>query len=434
MKRSSIISLIVVAVLLLLTVVPTYATSSDSNDTSSDTSSRKVTLKDVAAGAATIYDLYGPDYKLHIPDAAETYNYTYHGEWNGYIENGELYLTEHSSEYDQVVVTVPAFIEVQQENSQSTIQIPVKHIGNEAFGASHKKLKSIIISEGIESVGKLVSNNMNLLALYLPSTLKTIKDGAFNDCRGIEELHIADIEMWCSLFFDYPLSNPLAHSAELYVNGKIFSEIPEGVTEIKQYCFFWYNGLKELKLPSSLKSIGDSAFARCMNLEYVEFNEGLETIGNGAFQTCAGLSEIVLGKNVQSVGENAFSECENLSKVYFKGNETKINQFAFGHQQSQLPKVTVYGHIGSTAEKYATSCNLNFVDITTVKLETEKSRPNEPTTLPQNTTNTIGALNNGSTDSKEGFPWIYVVVAGGVVIITVIVAVVVITSKRKKQT
>lgn len=53
-------------------------------------------------------------------------------------------------------------------------------------------------------------------------------------------------------------------------------------------------------IPSSVKTIGDSAFYNCGNLSSVTVCEGVETIGQNAFRACANLGSIafppVLGR------------------------------------------------------------------------------------------------------------------------------------------
>ena len=64
---------VVLSLLILLMALPLSAIASEI-DSQSTPQKGGVTLADVAAGVATVYDLYGEDYEVHIPDAAETYD------------------------------------------------------------------------------------------------------------------------------------------------------------------------------------------------------------------------------------------------------------------------------------------------------------------------------------------------------------------------
>ncbi len=66
------LSAVVLVILLLLTSLPVgaFAVETDVNNVNSSVVSDKITIEDVAAGAATIQDLYGEDYVVDVPDSA----------------------------------------------------------------------------------------------------------------------------------------------------------------------------------------------------------------------------------------------------------------------------------------------------------------------------------------------------------------------------
>ena len=70
--------------------------------------------------------------------------------------------------------------------------------------------------------------------------------------------------------------------------------IPEGVTSIGQYAFWYCSALASIDIPNSVESIGDEAFRGCLNLREIHlYNEnplGLR-IDYGAF---SGLSYCTL--------------------------------------------------------------------------------------------------------------------------------------------
>ena len=49
----------------------------------------------------------------------------------------------------------------------------------------------------------------------------------------------------------------------------------------------------------------------------VEFCEGLEKIDEGAFEDCLALESIKLPNSVKCIGDRAFFKCKNLKKVRF---------------------------------------------------------------------------------------------------------------------
>lgn len=71
--------------------------------------------------------------------------------------------------------------------------------------------------------------------------------------------------------------------------------------------------LTEVKLPSTLKIIGGSAFDGCISLTYLNIT-GVETIGYRAFACCSSLDGIDLS-TVLTLGNSAFYECRALSSA-----------------------------------------------------------------------------------------------------------------------
>jgi len=77
--------------------------------------------------------------------------------------------------------------------SLTSFNIPanVKKINDFCFHSSG--LKSIVIPEGVESIGYFAFNNCaNLTSVTLPSTLETIGPGAFSDCNNLTEVIIPE--------------------------------------------------------------------------------------------------------------------------------------------------------------------------------------------------------------------------------------------------
>ena len=159
---------------------------------------------------------------------------------------------------------------------------PVRVIGKEAFADT--KIKSIIISEGIEEICyEAFFSCKNLKSITLPSTLKKINDWAFNG-KVLKKVIIPSVRAWFDIEFTHDMSNPLITGAELYVgkkklcnhpdavktiNGVSYLAVPEGVSRISSFAFFECAWLKAISIPDSVKSIGQGAFYKCENLKKV---------------------------------------------------------------------------------------------------------------------------------------------------------------------
>src|SRR5664280_2536907 len=94
------------------------------------------------------------------------------------------------------------------------------------------------------------------------------------------------------------------------------------VTSIGDRAFYSTQGhrLTSVTIPSSVTSIGDSAFFRCSGLTSVTIPNSVTSIDNRAFEYCSGLTSVTIPSSVTSVGNLAFAYCPRLTAAYFLGN------------------------------------------------------------------------------------------------------------------
>ena len=121
-------------------------------------------------------------------------------------------------------------------------------------------------------------------------------------------------------------------------------------------CFFNFDEITTVKIPASIESIGDSAFACCYQLTNIIIGENVKTIENQAFSHCYELKSITFPPCLTSIGNEAFRSCINLSSVTFVADIKEIGNFAF----YRCPKVIINAPAGSEIEKYAKRNNLKF--------------------------------------------------------------------------
>lgn len=86
---------------------------------------------------------------------------------------------------------------------------------------------------------------------------------------------------------------------------------------------------KVLVLPSTLKSIGESAFEYKILLNRVALPCGLLRIGDRAFFGCDELEEIIIPDTVTYLGKSAFDMCKKLSRVTIGNGVTEIAESVF---------------------------------------------------------------------------------------------------------
>lgn len=105
--------------------------------------------------------------------------------------------------------------------------------------------------------------------------------------------------------------------------------IPEGTESIGERAFGNCSNLKYVVLPSTIKDIGSYTFDQCLLLIYAELAEGIESIPEGMFMRCASLSDIIIPETVNSIGANAFGGCYALGNIIVPSSVTAIGENAF---------------------------------------------------------------------------------------------------------
>ena len=106
--------------------------------------------------------------------------------------------------------------------------------------------------------------------------------------------------------------------------------IPSSVTSIGDSAFYGSN-LSRVNIPSSVTSIGNGVFAGCMKLADITIPSGVTNIGDNAFADCINLiyagctnlnNEVSIPSSVTNIGDNAFRNCKSLDLVI---NNTERN-------------------------------------------------------------------------------------------------------------
>ncbi len=87
--------------------------------------------------------------------------------------------------------------------------------------------------------------------------------------------------------------------------------------------------LTEVKIPSSVLTVGEYAFAEAKNLVTVRFDSGTEVIEASAFRDCTVLASLTLPDTLKTLGDFAFSGCLMLGKTKIPASLTEIGVDVF---------------------------------------------------------------------------------------------------------
>ena len=139
-----------------------------------------------------------------------------------------------------------------------------------------------------------------------------------------------------------------------YVNiPEIYNNLP--VLGIANNGFYDVDFLKGIKMPNSIKIIGESAFESCENLSKVYFSNSLEKIDALAFRYCDNIKEIQLPESLKEIHLQAFSFCKSLKELYLPNNLEYVSKdiVLYEHANKKIFKTYKgYGYLGSKENPY----------------------------------------------------------------------------------
>ena len=174
------------------------------------------------------------------------------------------------------------------------------------------------IPEGIERIWSYAFTGFRLHGcLSIPASVTEISDLAFCYCFGLSAFAV-DPENPCCSAVDGVLYNKDQSVLLRYPCEKEDTRfvLPATVRGIGPYAFHLADQLQAVELPESLVCIGASAFDGCDQLREIVFSEGLFSIGDEAFYDCD-IPTIRLPASVRVLGDGAFRHCESLESFAF---------------------------------------------------------------------------------------------------------------------
>jgi len=224
------------------------------------------------------------------------------------------------------------------------IQIPLYNniIGSKDINkrkGKHKNIITIIIPEGVTSIGKnAFSGCGSLVTITIPNSVTRIGRRAFRGCTSLATVTITDSVtsisggafLGCSSLKTISILNSVIIIGNGAFNG---CKSLENITIPRTTLMLSFNSIKTLittvVLTSDCTSIGMNAFDDCSSLATVTIPNSVTSIGNGAFSGCSSLVTLTIPDSVTSIGQYAFSGCRSLVTVTIPDSVTSIGKYAF---------------------------------------------------------------------------------------------------------
>lgn len=187
------------------------------------------------------------------------------------------------------------------------------------YAFSDSSVDSVAFSENLKIIGNYAFSDSDLKSVILHEGVESIGDYAFKGdvpSTGIGmKGEISKIRLPNSL-------KSIGESAFCY-NPITHVIIPKGITDINKYAFAGCLNLKDVVFPDALKKIGDAAFFRS-GINELNFPSTVEEIGKYAFEECKNLKKVVLPNSVKVIGERCFNGCSILQSITFSSGMTVI--------------------------------------------------------------------------------------------------------------
>lgn len=200
-----------------------------------------------------------------------------------------------------------------------TIPSGLTSIGEMAF-FNCSALTSVTIPNGVISIGNFAFGSCTgLKSITIPSSVTSIENNIFQDCTRLTNITVdSSNPSFCSE--SGVLFNKDKTTLIYYPRGKTGSyTIPDGVTAIGDYAFYYCSGLTSVTIPSSVTSIGESAFQHCTGLTSITIPNSVTSIVNLAFWDCDSLTIVYIPSGVNFVPDKS-----GLTGDFISQTATKI--------------------------------------------------------------------------------------------------------------
>lgn len=264
----------------------------------------------------------------------------------------------------------------------------LKRIGDDAFYGC-QGLTKVTIPEGVTNIGDgAFAHCSGLISVFIPSSVIHIGDVAFESCSGLTSISVdkenKSFKSTMGILFNndetvliqYPPL--LGGSGTFSIPSSVTSigrsafagclkltsvTIPNSVKEIGHEAFYGCKALADLAIPNSVTNIGIGAFNSCYVLSSVRIPDSVASLEDFSFIYCYSLSNVSLGSGVTTLGFGLFANCSSLTSINIPDNVTRIENQAF-ENCSWLTSVTIGNGVTTIGDNAFAGCfSLETIDI-----------------------------------------------------------------------
>ena len=207
--------------------------------------------------------------------------------------------------------------------------VPVTAIHMNAF-CGYSSLENVTIPNSVTDIGNYAFNMCTKLkSVKLPANLKTVGIRAFEYCKSLSTVEFPDrvVEFSSKVFDGTPwIEEQRKNGPLVIVNGSLIDA---------------QDAKGDVVIPSEVKYVAASAFARNMDITSVVYPEGVYKISDNTFFYCSNLTSVE-AKGATAIESMAFAYCDKLTSLKLSEKLKSIDSYGFSDAKGTAT-ITFYG-------------------------------------------------------------------------------------------
>lgn len=220
---------------------------------------------------------------------------------------------------NDLLYRVPAEIIVQSEQPTGSLRDKdAAELAKSGVATQIIPYTDVIVQGETTTICTLAFANTPVQKVQLPSTLTTIRYGAFQNCTALKQI-----------------------------------TLPKSMTFIEGGAFQNCSALTSISVPQNVTYLGASAFSGCTSLTSATLPQTITRISSGLFENCSSLTTVQASSALTSIGSRAFAETSALSSFTFPQTLTAVGAESFtgsGIVTANLPQSVTYLGAGAFAD------------------------------------------------------------------------------------
>lgn len=274
---------------------------------------------------------------------------------------------------NDLLYRVPAEIIVQSEQPTGSLSDKdAAELAKSGVATQLVPYTDVIVQGGTTTICTLAFANTPVQKVQLPSTLTTIRYGAFQNCTALRQITLPESVTFIeggSFQNCTALGSIVIPQNVSYLGAAVFAGcstlnsaiLPQKMTRVSSSLFENCTALATAQVSNALTSIGSRAFAGTSALSVFTFPQTLTSIGAESFSGSA-IGYASLPQSVSFIGAGAFSGCTKLTTVELPAAIEAVRDRTF-RNCTELKQITIpegIRYIGAAA--FQNDVSLQTVD------------------------------------------------------------------------